>query len=256
MSGFDAEATARFLIGQRAHDAVLTERLPDGLRPSTLAEAIAVQMATMSKIGPIGGWKVGAAEPGAEPTAAPLPASGVTDSPVVVNVRLRASECEISFRIGRDLPPRDTSYTRDEVLAAIESCQAAIEVVEPRFVTHEGLDSLTKLADLGIHGGLAVGRPIDRWNPDMFATLSVVMAVDGVKRRELVGSNPGGSDLVGFLVWLANSEAARAAGGLKEGQVVTTGSWTGLTLSPPGTHITARFAGFPLVEVRFGPYFG
>jgi 2-keto-4-pentenoate hydratase len=256
MSGFDPKATARFLIDQRAQDATLTTQLPDALRPSTLAEAIAVQVVTMAEIGPVGGWKVGASEPGAEPTAAPLPASGVTGSPVVVGARLRASECEICFRLGRDLPPRDTPYDRNEVLKAIESCQAAIEVVEPRFVSHEGLDGLTKLADLGIHGGLAVGRPVEEWNPDIFATLPVVMAVDGVKRRKLVGSNPGGSDLVGFVTWLANSDVAWAFGGLKAGQVVTTGSWTGLTLSPPGTHITARFQGFPAVEVRFGPYFG
>jgi 2-keto-4-pentenoate hydratase len=88
----------------------------------------------------------------------------------------------------------------------------------------------------------------------MFAELTVVMAADGVKRRELKGSNPAGTDLVRLLVWLANSEVARAAGGIAAGQVVTTGSWTGLLLQPPGTHVTARFAGFPVVEVRFGPY--
>ncbi len=251
---FDPEATARFLIGQRARDAVLTEVLPDDLRPGSMADAIAVQAATMRQIGPIGGWKVGAATPYAEPTAAPLPASGVKPSPVLAVARMRATECEISFTFGKSLPPRDAPYDRAEVLVAIASCQAAIEVVDPRFTSRDGLDELTKLADLGIHGSLAVGKPVERWTPDMFATLPVIMAVDGVKRRELVGSNPGGSDLVRLLVWLANSDAARAVGGIAAGQVVTTGSWTGLMLTPPGAYVTARFAGFPVVEVRFAAY--
>jgi 2-keto-4-pentenoate hydratase len=56
------------------------------------------------------------------------------------------------------------------------------------------------------------------------------------------------------VVWLANSEVARAAGGIAAGQVVTTGSWTGLLIQPPGAKVTASFTGFPMVEVRFGPY--
>jgi 2-keto-4-pentenoate hydratase len=254
MSSFQPEATVRFLIGQRSQDAVLTDVMPEGLRPPTLADAIAVQIATMREIGPIGGWKVGAANPEAVPTAAPLPASGVKPSPALATPRMRASECEIGFRFGKSLLPRDTPFTRDEVLAAIASCHATIEVVDPRFRSNEGLDELTKLADLGIHGSLAVGKAAERWSPDMFATLPVIMAVDGVKRRELVGSNPGGSDLVRLLVWLANSDVARAAGGIEASQVVTTGSWTGLTLSPPGAYITARFQGFPPAEVRFAAF--
>lgn len=252
MNAFHPEATVNFLLGQRSREAVLTDTLPEDLRPPTLTDAIAVQMATMRELGPIGGWKVGAADAKAEPVASPLPASGIKNSPVVVAARMRASECEISFRFGRALPAREQLYERAEVLGAIESCQAAIEVVDPRFRSHEGLDELTKLADLGIHGSLTVGKPIETWNPEMFATLGVILAVDGVKRRELVGSNPGGTDLMRLLVWLANSEVARAAGGIEAGQVVTTGSWTGLMLTPPGAYVTGRFAGFPPVEVRFG----
>ncbi|MDB5393945.1 MAG: fumarylacetoacetate hydrolase [Rhodospirillales bacterium] len=249
---FNPQNTANFLLGQRSRDAVLTDTLPEALRPPTLADAIAVQIASMRELGPVGGWKVGASDPSAEPVASPLPASGVKPSPVVVAARMRASECEISFRFGRTLPPRSPPYDRAEVEAAIESCQAAIEVVDPRYRSTEGHDALSILADMGMHGSLAVGKSVAKWDPEMFMTLGVIVAVDGVKRRELVGSMPGGSDLVRLLHWLANSEVARAFGGIQAGQVVTTGSWTGLMLSPPGAYVTARFAGFPAVEVRFG----
>jgi 2-keto-4-pentenoate hydratase len=254
MSAFDPEATASFLLGQRSRDAVLTDTLPEELRPPTLTDAIAVQVATMRALGPVGGWKVGAADPTAEPVASPLPASGVKPSPVVVSARMRAAECEISFRFGRALPPRETPYDRGDVLAAIESCQAAIEVVDPRYRTTEGHDPLSILADMGMHGSLAVGKPIALWDTEMFAGLGVLMAVDGVKRREAVGSMPGGTDLMRLLLWLANSQVARAFGGIQPGQVVTTGSWTGLLLNPPGAYVTARFTGFAPVEVRFGAY--
>src|SRR5260370_30051814 len=93
-----------------------------------------------------------------------------------------------------------------------------------RFANHGKLAQLTILADWGMHGGLVVGEPIAGWRPGMFTTLKVVSTVNGVLQREAVGSNPGGTDLMRLLVWLANSEVVRAAGGLTAGAYVTTGS--------------------------------
>ncbi len=246
-----AEAAAAFLLGLRRQGAEPKSDLPDDLRPKTLEEAIAVQMATMRAIGPVGGWKVGAANAESTPAASPLPASGIRPSPAVVATPRHGAECEISFTFGRSLPPREAPYDRDEVMAAIATCQTAIEVVSPRLAGYPALDPLSVLADLGVHGGLVVGQPVAAWEPGMFATLGVVMDVDGVKQREAVGSNPGGSDLMRLIVWLANSEVVRAAGGIETGAVVTTGSWTGLTFHAPGACVTARFEGFPVAEVRF-----
>jgi 2-keto-4-pentenoate hydratase len=248
---FDANAAARFLIGQRRAAAVLTDALPEAFRPQTLREAIAVQMATMAVLGPIGGWKVGAANATAEPSASPLALSGIRKSPATIQARTRIAECEIGFRFAKALPPRPTPYTADEVLAAIGTCQATIEAVDPRFTDPGKLDQLTILADCGMHGGLVVGEPIADWLPDMFAGLHVVSTVNGALQREAVGSNPGGSDLMRLLVWLANSEVVRAAGGLTAGVVVTTGSWTGADPLPPGAHVVGKFDGFPPVEATF-----
>jgi len=248
---FDAEAAARFLIGQRKADAILGAALPEEFRPKTLQEAIAVQMATMKVLGPIGGWKVGAANAAAEPSASPLPLSGIQKSPATIRARTRLVECEIGFRFAKALPPRGTPYTAAEVMAAIGTCQATIEAVDPRFSDFTKLDQLTFLADCGIHGGLVVGEPIAAWEPGMFAGLHVVSTVNGTLQREAVGSNPGGTDLMRLLVWLANSEVVRAAGGLAEGVVVTTGTWTGADLLPAGAHVVGRFDGFAPVEATF-----
>ncbi|HEX4504751.1 MAG TPA: fumarylacetoacetate hydrolase family protein [Alphaproteobacteria bacterium] len=248
---FDANAAANYLIGQRKPDAILAGALPEEFRPQSLQDAIAVQMATMAVLGPIGGWKVGAANATAEPSASPLALSGICKSPGRVQVRTRIAECEIGFTFAKALPPRGTPYTADEVLAAIGTCQPTIEAVDPRFISPSGLDQLTILADCGMHGGLVVGTPIAEWRPEMFAALHVVSTVNGAPQREAVGSNPGGTDLMRLLVWLTNSEVVRAAGGLAAGAVVTTGSWTGADPLPPGAHVVGRFDGFAPVEATF-----
>jgi 2-keto-4-pentenoate hydratase len=247
----DAKAAASYLIGQRRPDAVLESALPDELRPRTLPDAIAIQMATMAVLGPIGGWKVGAANAAAEPSASPLALSGIRTSPATIQARTRIAECEIGFRFAKGLAPRAAPYTADEVVAAIGTCHATIEAVDPRFIDLKTLDPLTILADCGMHGGLVVGEPVARWRADMFAGLHVVSTVNGAIQREAVGSNPGGTDLMRLLVWLANSDVVRAAGGLAEGAVVTTGSWTGADLLPKGAQVVGRFDGFPPVEATF-----
>ena len=212
---------------------------------------MAIQLATMRHLGAIGGWKVGGPDGVTTPVAAPLPLSGVVKSGATVVSRMRGIEAEISFRFGRPLPPRDRDYTHDEVLGAIETCQAAIEILDPRFRHYPTPDRLTILADLGVHGGLVVGAPIKAWTPDMFATLGVELTVNGIMRANAVGSNPAGHDLMRLLVWLANCDVVRATGGLAAGAVATTGSWTGIEIVPPGGVAVAKFAGFPPVEVRF-----
>jgi 2-keto-4-pentenoate hydratase len=251
MTPEQVQAATRYLLGQRAPDAVLTDSLPEQFHPQTLTDAIAVQMATMAALGPIGGWKVGAANATAEPSASPLPLSGIQQSPARFGVRTRIAECEIGFRFATALPPRDATYTTAEILAAIGSCHATIEAVDPRFTNHAKLDQLTILADCGMHGGLAIGPAIGDWRHNMFATLHVVSTLNGALQREAVGSNPGGTDLMRLLVWLANSEVVRAAGGLAAGTYVTTGSWTGADLLPEGAHIVGKFDDFPPVEAKF-----
>ena len=250
--GEKAEEAARYLIALRgANVGDRPETLPMELRPRSLEDAIAVQMATLTILGPIGGWKVGADNPTAEPVASPLPAKGIVLSPATLTSCRRAVEAEIGFRFRRALPPRSEPYDADAVMAAIGDCVATIELVDPRYRDHRGHSPFESLADIGFHGGLVIGEPIARWEPNLFASLSVQLTIDGTTRRRDTASNPGGIDLLSRLVWLANARVVRAAGGLAAGTVVTTGSWTGLELADPGSVVVARFDEFPPVEIRF-----
>jgi 2-keto-4-pentenoate hydratase len=249
--GDKAEAAAQFFLGLRASDAVPADDLPAALRPENDAELIAIYVATMRMLGPIGGWKVGAPTPAATPWGSPLPAAGIHPSPSVVPSRFRAVESEIGFHFGRALPPRAEAYDATEIAAAIETCHATIEVVEPRYRDYRAVDPTAIRSDLGMHGALVVGAPIGAWTREMFGTLAVTLTVNGAVRRQAVGSNPGGPDLMRTLVWLANSEVVKAFGGLQAGTVVTTGSWTGVEIVPPGGEAVAQFDGFAPVAVGF-----
>jgi 2-keto-4-pentenoate hydratase len=251
MSADRSQAAADFLLAQRKAGAVLTASLPEPLRPLDVAEARAIQLAVLKQLGPIGGWKVGLSQANGEIVASPLPVSGVRPAPTQFQSRMRGIEAEISFRFTSALPARTQPYDRAEVMAAIGTCQPAIEILDLRFIDHALVDPLTGLADLGFHGGLAVGSPIAVWDPEMFTNLGVTLTIDGEIRRRAIASNPGGTDLLRLLTGLANSEFARGAGGIEAGAVVTTGSWTGLEIVPPGGIAIAQFDGFPPIQVSF-----
>jgi hypothetical protein len=251
MDASEIEAAADFLIGLRMPDAAPADNLSVNLRPRTEADVVAIQLATLAKLGPIGGWKVGAADASAPPVASPLPLAGIRTSPATVRSRKRGIEAEIGFRFARPLPARAEPHDAATVIAAIGSCHATIEILEPRFADQGALDPLTARADLGMHGGLVFGAPIADWRPEMFAALQVVLTADGVPICEATGSNPGGTDLIRLLVGLANSDVVRAAGGIEAGQVATTGSWTGALFVEPGAYVVALFAGFEPVELTF-----
>jgi 2-keto-4-pentenoate hydratase len=53
-----------------------------------------------------------------------------------------------------------------------------------------------------------------------------------------------------LLPWLANEGAART-GGLKAGEWITTGSWTGLTLATACSAVNVQFSAAGEVDLQF-----
>jgi 2-keto-4-pentenoate hydratase len=239
--------TARLLEARRngAAFAVAPEDVPQ-----TEAAAYPVQHAVAATLGPIGGWKVGAASPDGAPTAAPLPASGIVAAPARLPPECsdRLVEAEIAFLIGRDLPPRDAPYSRDEILAAIDSCHPVVEVVQWRIQDWRPAPPNLKLADNLGHGGLVVGEAVPGWRAIDFASLQVTQEIAGQSPKRGTG-NPAG-DMIRLVIWLAD-EGAVWAGGLKAGQIVTCGSWTGITEAAAEAPVVVTFAGLAPVALSF-----
>jgi 2-keto-4-pentenoate hydratase len=247
MTNFNDAATL-FLTVRRGASPRL-DGLPAALRPETESDAYAIQQAVVTELGGIGGWKVGSASPTATHfTCAPLPAGTVLDGPLTIQGSDRGVEAEIAVRLGRDLPPREAPYTMDEIRTAIASVHPAIEVLESRFVDLAAAGALSGLADSLSNHSLVLGPAIADWEQVDLTNETVSLLVDGVEIKR-GAANPGG-EMLRLVVWLANA-GTLWAGGLRAGQVITTGSWTGKDYAQPGAEVVARFAHCGDATLRF-----
>lgn len=215
--------------------------------PADREAAYAMQDATLAGLGPVGGWKVGARSPEAEPICAPLPAAGLLPSGAVLAGpawRLRGVEAEVALRVARDL---DAGPLPPD---AFDAVLPAIEVVETRLADFDGSDPLAQLADLQSHGALVLGPPsaMAPGSLDLRA-IEARLSFDGRVVAQTRGGNPAG-DLHRLLSWLA-AHCARRGQPLRAGQVVTTGSLTGMLFAGAGAQVEAALAGIGTVTLRF-----
>jgi 2-keto-4-pentenoate hydratase len=243
------QEAAALLLNARRSAAPLTE-LPQSCRPLTPEDAYAIQDVVVRELGGIGGWKVGAATPEAVPSCSPLPAPLIFRSGHVFPpraIRLNGVEAELAFTFAQALPPRSEPYGADDVAQAIRSVHAAIEVVDSRYEDMRAVDPLSQLADLGNNGALVVGGPRREGVRVDQTWQAVELFVGGASVFQAVGGNTAG-DVFRLLAWLANHAAARS-GGLRAGQVVTTGSCSGVRFLASGDRVRANFPGVGECEV-------
>ena len=184
------------------------------------------------RLGRLAGWKVGRKSPDGVASRAPL-----------FEDRLHRSGCVL----GRDLPERPRPYTRTDILDAISAVVVAFEIIDSRFSAWPALPPALLLADFLSHGAMVMGTEIPLPHPAAFAEIPVRLTIDGRTVAEHRGGNPAG-DIVELVAWLANDRAA-AGRGLRAGDLVTTGSCTGMQLLPPGCRAEACFAGIGAVTV-------
>jgi len=243
------ERAARILV-QARRDMKPLNGLPDGLKPSSMAEAHAIQDEVSHQLGKlIAGFKA-MVPPDGEPPRGIIYGGTVHASPCKLPASV-APQCgvegEVAFIFRRDLPYRAKPYTRNEVAAVIDAC-AAIEVVHSRFALKAPVSNLEKLADSVSNGAFVYGVPRSDWRDLQLGKLKVTLSVNGKSRLDQVGGHPTG-DPLGVAVALANMW--RQKGGVRAGQFVTCGSCTGLKYLKPGDTCSVRFEGLGMAEVTF-----
>jgi 2-keto-4-pentenoate hydratase len=252
-SQFDLHSVAQRLV--RAHQGAAL--VPWTLAaPPDKAAAYAVQDQVASALGAIGGWKVGAAGPADEPACSPLPLAGLFQSGAALlgpPWRQRGVEVEVAVRLGKDLIPAEGEtgpLNQARVLEAIEAVLPAIEVIESRLADWRASAPLAQLADLQNHGGLVLGLPssIEPGNVDL-RSAEAYLAFDGQPVASTRGANPA-ADIWRLVGWLA-FHCARRGLPLRAGQVITTGSCSGVLFAPEGAHVQAQIAGIGQVELQF-----
>jgi len=216
------------------------------------AAVYAIQNGVAKATGPVSGWKVGAKTPTADPSCAPLLANTLMSSPATFDgksMHMIGVEVEISFHIVRDIPARREPVDRDEALAAVGDAFVGMEVVDTRLADFKSADPEWLLADNQMNHALVIGSAIKDWKALDWANLQVRLTIDGKVEVDQKGGL-GAVDPVRPLAWMID-HAVRERGGIRKGQAITTGSWTGLRYYPPGTKARGEFAGLGAVEARF-----
>ncbi|WP_158815737.1 2-keto-4-pentenoate hydratase [Methylocapsa sp. S129] len=251
----NADATARLasiLIDAHTQGRRI-DAVPAGALVASEAEAYRTQAIVARRLGPIIGWKTGRKEPGAAPLRAPLFENRLYRSGDLIKrdaFSVWRLEAELMFRLGRDLPEMGTPYTRSDVVAAIEEVIVGFEIVDSRFAAWPDVAPPLLLADLLSHGAMVIGSGVPLPRTAAFEKAPVSLTIDGRVIVEREGGNPAG-DILELVAWLANDLAAHGAA-LRAGDLVTTGSYTGMQYLPPGSRAEASFAGIGRVEIARG----
>lgn len=229
--------------------------------PTTLEAAYAVQREIIDLAGGrVSGFKIGSTSVEAqrllgttEPGSSPLLGAFVFESPAVVRIsdlHGPSLEGEFAFRMARDVAPCGGDITREMVLDAVGAVAGAIEVVGTRFAGGlAGKGRLLTTADGGVNIALVTGPWCLDWRGLDLPSHMVRMSVDGEAR----GAGPGRralGDPVNVLVWLANQQS-KLGRGLKTGDIISTGTCTGLDPVRSGSKAVADFGTLGQVEIDF-----
>ncbi|ODT30271.1 MAG: hypothetical protein ABS54_03015 [Hyphomicrobium sp. SCN 65-11] len=253
------EAAAETLATVRREGRLL-ERLPEASRPRSLAEGYEIQNAFI-KTWPdkLAGWKIGATSHVtmerfgvSEPIYGPFFARDVHTSPATPtagSLQHMAIESEFAYRLGKDLPTRAAPYAREEILDAIDAVIPCFEIVSPRFVRIPFDDVASAVADCMLNYAMILGTPITDWRGIDAARHSVQLRIDGMVTGEGNGSECLG-DPRNVLDWIV--EKLRAGGtSLSKGEILSTGTCTGIVPLQRGQTAVADFGALGKVEVRF-----
>ncbi len=223
------------------------------------AYAVQREIATLAGL-PRAGWKVGTTSEVAqrllgtsEPATAPMFQPLCFESPAELAIfegQSAGVECEFAFRFDRPLPRRDTAYSCAEVLAAVGALVPAIEVVACRFEGgFAGLGGDRLIADMAANLAWVRGAETGDWRGRDLRPHPVVLSKNGKIVAEGSGARVLG-DPLNVLEWTAN-HLSGLGDGIGAGEVVSTGTCTGVVPVAPGDVLIADFADLGEVEVRF-----
>lgn len=208
----------------------------------------------------VAGWKIAALKEDLQKqlrTNAPIYgrvfAGGILDEPAVVDFDRQCGpipEVEYEAVLACDLPPRPQPYSKEEVSAAIGSLHPGIELAECRFVLDAAFPPLPAiLADGAGSGTIVLGAPIPDWRTQDIANQEVTLSCNGQVRRTGTAAGAIGHP-VDSVLWLVN-ELSRWGIGLMAGQVVSTGTLTGMLRPRKGETYVADFGPFGRVSATY-----
>lgn len=258
------ETTQRELA---AHLALLRQekRAQSGLEarlvPPDKATAYRVASLVAEELGwRIGGWKIAAMKEQMQralrtdqPIYGRVFAQFIFESPATFEHRKLVNpipEVEYVAHLGADLPPRARPYTEEEVAKAVASLHPGLEIAECRFLHDAAFPPLPAiLADGAGSGSIIYGPAIAGWRGADISGQEATLSVGGVVRRR--GTAKAALEHpIQPLTWLAD-QLSRTGIGLKAGEMISTGTLTGMIASSAGHDYLGDFGPFGQVRATF-----
>lgn len=225
--------------------------------PASLEAAYALQGAVTAAAGArVLGWKIGAGDPALQkrfdlpgPFVGPLLEGLVHENgATLLEMAGAALECELTFRLGRDLV-QDHAADDTALLSAIDAIIPSLEVIGRRFEGDPEGQGLRLVADGGINVEAVMGTPVP-WSagvswPGVTATLTANGSDIATGTAVSAGLMPPAT----LLRWLL-AQPPLSGRGLKAGELVMTGTLTGVFPLSAGVAVEADFGTLGRVKAQ------
>ncbi len=196
------------------------------------------------------GWKLGATSEKSlkllgheRPFMGPLFAAHWSSNGAEVQINsehLPSLETEFLVKLNADLPPRDETYSHDQVYAAIEYVAPAFEIVGCRMVGGYTEAGLMLIADSAANLAIVAGAATQDWRQADLSNHPISIEIDGAQvatgsSNLLLWGNP-----IMAVAWLAG-HSGMGDRGLRCGDYIMTGTCGGMIPLEHGSCATADF---------------
>jgi 2-keto-4-pentenoate hydratase len=222
------------------------------------AEAEAFQAAAICALGGVPcGYKIGATSVEVqrllschEPIYSPILSEDVLQSGSSFRIPrgLLGVECEFGFVMGRDFPASAEATDIAALQSAVAECFVGLELVGRRLADDVPLNEVSSIADFALDVAVIRGQPILDWERQDLTGMPVRAVLDGVTVARGTGAVVLGHPL-NALVWLAKT-LFRRGGRLQRGEMILSGTCTGITKVAAGQTFAGGFADFSPVQVH------
>ena len=249
-----AERIAALFRERRQIDILPPELMPADLDDAYRVRAVFEEIEKARGRGDVVGYKIGLTTPVMqklcgvdEPCYGAIFATEVHQRRVELPVRHYCRlgiETEIAVRLGEDL---QRGGNADRVAGAVDSCMAAIEILDDLHHDYKRLSASAMVAGNVWNAGVVLGNPVADWRRLDLAAVSARLTING---RE-IGRGKGGDVMdnpLNALAWLADKLAATGTP-LKHGMIVMTGSMVPIQFPAAGDHAVVEVEGLGTAEL-------
>src|SRR3981189_1072185 len=180
-------ASASQTLHDHWHAGTKLDALADWVRPSDRTEGYAIQAAIERySTTHLFGWKIAATSAAGQkhinvegPMAGRILAETIIPDGGIASMagkEMRVGEPEFAFRMAKDLPPRPSPYTVQEVLDAVDTLHPAIEIPDSRFADFVSAGATQIIADNACaHLFVLVAPTASNWRaPDLVEEMPVI----------------------------------------------------------------------------------